>query len=344
MMAFRPALQILGRLVGTRPAELESVAVETWEVAPGERREVPAATMLPGMIDRIQGTEFGTPEAVRRDLLGWFETDEPPTRGYRFRDVDLIDGVLYAAGAQMHLRARGQRMPLYRVPEVIGFATLYESWVGNRWFGNWLTDDCLAYPLTAPHGHPVTTRPADGHVPDYEALLGMTPMRIGDARFDELVLFNDHANNADRRARAWAMRERLIAGRPVVEHPGVFLVRGASGDRRLLVNEMAIAERLERERGFRVLEPSTADVDTIVENCAGARVIAGIEGSQMSHGQIVQPPGSTFLALFPPDRVVSVMKMPSDRQGQGFAVVIGEGAAGDFRVSADEVLATLDLL
>jgi hypothetical protein len=344
MIAFRPALQALGRLVGSRPAELASVAAETWEIAPGERREVPPATMLPGMIDRIRGTEFGPPEAVRRDLLGGFETDQPPTLGYRFRDVDLIDGVLYAAGAQMHLRARGQRMPLYRAPKAIPFATLYESWVGNRWFGNWLTDDCLAYPLIAPHGHPVTTRPSDGHVPEYEARLGMAPTRVGDAHFEELVLFNDHSNNADRRARAWAMRERLIAGRPVVEHPGVFVVRGVSGNRRLLANEMAIAERLERERGFRVLDPSGASVEAIVEACAGARVVAGVEGSQMSHGQVVQPPGSIFFALFPPDRVVSVMKMPSDRQGQGFAAVIGEGEAGEFRVSADEVLATLDLL
>jgi hypothetical protein len=343
MIAFRPVLQTLGRLVGGRPAAFESVAAESWEIAPGERRAVPPATMLPGMIERIRGTEFGPPEVVRRHLVGGFETEEPPTRGYRFRDVDLIDGVLYAAGAQMHLRPRGRRMPLYRAPEAFAFATLYESWVGNRWFGNWLTDDCLAYGLAAAHGRPVTTRPADGHVPDYEARLGMAPTRVGDAHFAELALFDDHANNADRRARARAVRERLIAGRPVVEHPGVFLVRGASGERRLLVNEMAIAERLERERGFRVLDPSRADVPAIVEACAGARVVAGVEGSHLCHGQIVQPPGSTLLALMPPDRVVSVLKMPSDRQGHGFAAVIGADDAGGFRVSADEVLATLDL-
>jgi hypothetical protein len=244
----------------------------------------------------------------------------------------------------MHLRAREQRLPLYRAPEAIGFATLYESWVGNRWFGNWLSDDCLAYPLALAYGNPVTTRPADGHVPGYEARLGMTPTRVGDTHFDELVLFNDHANNGDRRARAWGLRERLIGGRPVIDHPGVFLVRGTSGERRLLVNEMEIAERLERERGFRVLDPSCASVEAIVEACAGACVIAGVEGSHLYHGQAVQPPGSTVLVLCPPDRVVSVLKIPADRQGQGFAVVIGEGEAGAFRLSPDEVMATLDLL
>ena len=344
MIAFRPTLQALSRVAGNRLAGIETVAVERWEISPGEIRLVPSAIMLPGQLDRMVGAEFGTPETVRRDFIGGFETHEPPTMGYRLTDVDLIDGVLYGSGAQTHLRTRGQRLPIYRAPDAIPSASLYESWVGNRWFGNWLTDDCLAYPLAESYGNPVTTRPADGHVPDYEAQLGMTPTRVADAHFEELVIFSDHANNAGRRARAWMVRDRLIGRREIAEHPGVFLLRGRSGERRVLVNEMQIAERLARERGFRVLDPSRASVDAIVEACAGARVVAGIEGSQMSHGQIVQPPGSTFLALFPPDRVVSVMKMPADRQGQRFAAVIGEGGADEFRVSADEVLATLDLL
>ena len=102
--------------------------------------------MLPGQLERIRGTEFGTPETVRRDFLGGFETHEPPTLGFRLSDVDLIDGVLYGTGAQMHLRPRGQRLPLYRAPIEMPAGALYESWVGNRWFGNWLSDDCLAYP------------------------------------------------------------------------------------------------------------------------------------------------------------------------------------------------------
>ena len=107
---------------------------------------------------------------------------------------------------------------------------------------------------------------------------------------------------------------------------------------------MEIAEKLERDRGFRILDPSNATVAEIVEACAGARVIAGIEGSQMAHGMMIMPEDATLLAIMPPDRVVSVMKIPTDRQGQGFAAVIGEGVAEAFRVSWDEVAGTLDLL
>ena len=73
-------------------------------------------------------------------------------------------------------------------------------------------------------------------------------------------------------------------------------------------------------------------------------MIAGIEGSQLAHGMMVMPDNATFFAIFPPDRVVSVMKMPVDRQGQTFAAVIGEGRAHEFSVRWEEIAGTLDLL
>lgn len=344
MISLRPACQMIGGLLGHPPGDLEALAVESWEIAPATPRHIPPARMLPGQIDRMCGAEFGTMETVRRDLLGDFDVTDGPTVGFRLRDIDLIDGVLRGPGVTRHLRQRARRLPLYRTPREIARGALYESWVGNRWFGNWLSDDCLAYPLVVGAGEVLTTRPATGHVPDYEARLGMTPRRIGDVRFEDLVLVNDHANNRHREARARAMRDRLLAGMEVVEHPGIYLLRGRTGDLRVLVNEMALAERLERERGFRVMDPSTASVAEIVAACAGARVIAGIEGSQLAHGMMVMPDTATFLAIFPPDRVVSVMKMPVDRQGQTFAAVIGEGRAHEFSVRWEEIAGTLDLL
>ena len=42
--------------------------------------------------------------------------------------------------------------------------------------------------------------------------------------------------------------------------PGVFIVRGATGSRRVLQNEMELAERLRDRRGFTVLDPIKEDV------------------------------------------------------------------------------------
>lgn len=47
------------------------------------------------------------------------------------------------------------------------------------------------------------------------------------------------------------------------------------------------------------MDPSTASVAEILAACAGARVIAGIEGSQLAHGMMVMPDDATFFAIFP---------------------------------------------
>ena len=64
-------------------------------------------------LQRIRGTEFGSIEAVTRHLAGDFETVQPPTLGFRLKQADLVDGVLYANGAASPLRQRGRRWPAY---------------------------------------------------------------------------------------------------------------------------------------------------------------------------------------------------------------------------------------
>jgi hypothetical protein len=221
---------------------------------------------------------------------------------------------------------------------------IYESWVGNRWFGTWLLDDCLAYRLAERFGQPVTTaRAACGHAFEYELRLGMAPRRLERARFDELIVFRDFFNTADRKARADDFRRRLVGSAPPAVHPGVFLLRGQRGTRRVLANERALAEQLARTRGLRLLDPESSSVAEIVAACAGARVVAGVEGSQLVHGLMLMPPAATLLVLQPPDRVASVLKSATDRQGQRFAFVVGIGDQSAFRVDPGEVLRTLDL-
>ena len=298
---------------------------------------------LPEQLERIRGTEFGSRATIVRDFVGDFETLQGSTLGFRVKDVDLVDGALYTARARKHLRQRDRRVPAYRVPTELAHGALYETWVGNRWFGNWLQDDCLTYRLAERFGSPVTTTlSAGGHVPDYEALLGMRPRRVAEVHFEELTLFRDFAHNSSKTSRADDLRARLVAQVPVVAHPGVFLLRGASGQRRYLANERTLAEKLAMERGFRIVDPSTASVEDIVRACAGARVVAGVEGGHLAHGLMLMPPDAILLVIQPPDRVVSVLKMATDRQGQTYALVVAAGDQGAFRVDLEEVDRTLD--
>jgi len=344
-LATRRLRNRLRKAAGIESEDFLARAVESWEVAPACETDFPAAIMLAGHLERITGTIFGNHQETMQALLGQAGRYAGPTRGFRFRDVDHVDGVLYSGSAEWHLRARKARGLLLRRPQESLSGALYEGWSGNRWFGNWLMEDCTAWPLAAVTGMAVTTAPRPGgHVPRYEELLSMTPRRIGDVHFDELILFDDMANNHSRVARAAAMREMLRAGRPDTQFPGVWLMRGQTGDVRVMVNEEEIAGLLAERHGFKVVWPERHGVDELLDICTGARVVAGVEGSQLVHGLAVMAPGGTLLTVQPPDRVTAAMQVMSDRLGHRFALLVAEGDTHRFRVAPDEMLRIHDLV
>jgi hypothetical protein len=346
MISFRPLVQQARQALGRAPVDLEDRAVERWTISPGGRRAVPPAKFLDGQLDRILGTEFGSVEDVARDLRGGHESRDGETLGFRLKHVDFVDGVLYGPGCIRHLRQRSRWRPWYRVPAEALSGSLYETWIGNRWFGSWLMEDCVSHELARQQGRPVTTAPlaAQGHARAYEQLLDMNPRRVSAVHFDELIVFRDSAGNEGKRQRAQQMRDRLVSNVSCESHPGVFILRGQAGDRRVLLNEMALAQQLAARRGFKLLDPLASSVDEIVAACAGARVVAGVEGSQLVHGLVCMPPDATLFVIQPPHRVVSVLKLVTDRQGQSFAFVIASGGTDEFTVEPDEVERTLDLL
>lgn len=344
MFSLRPLTYRLGLLMGLGGGDLAAAADERWHVAPAETLEVPPAIILDGQAERITQTMFTTLPLLIQSLDGDPAEDIAPTMAYRLTDVDIVDGVLYSHGVSVHLRERRHKMSLGHL-EAMERGAFSESWVGNRWFGNWLLDDCLTYRLAEEAAQPVTTMPhRGGHVPRYEELLSISQRRITDAHLDEVVIFDDHANNSHRMARARDMRARLTAGLTPKQVPGVFLLRGRSGDARVLENETEIAERLARERGFRIMFAEDHSVDELMAACAGASIIAGVEGSQLNHGIAAMPAGGTLLTLQPPDRATTAMKLLTDRWQQHFAMVVGQGGAGSFRIDWDEVARTLDMI
>jgi len=336
-------------------ATLESLAVKTWEIAPGSTAIAPAAFFLPNQLERVTGWEealFYPNEHPRRTMEGVGRVEHGATRGFLLKDVWMIDGALYKGNAKSWLTPGG-RFPGIRVENEIDRGALYCTMGGNKWFGTWLMDDCLTYRLACDEGVPVTTAPfADNvsiarngilHAPGYERWLGMNPLRLRNAYFRELVIFNDLSQNLNKHLRFRAMGEQLLSHVNVSTHPGVFILRGGHGALRRLRNEMEVAERLRDRRGFRILDPATCDVPTIVAACAGAQTVVGIEGSQLIHGVNVLPPGGSLLVLQPPNRFLCFFKYLTDRDHQNFGFVVGIPEGDGFRIDPDEVERTLDL-
>ncbi len=151
-------------------------------------------------------------------------------------------------------------------------------------------------------------------------------------------------NNTGKSQRAAQMRRRLLAGRSCSPLPGVFILRGKSGDARVMENERQIAEQMAQTYGFHLLDPMAASVDQIAQLCGEAAVIAGVEGSHLVHGLAMMPPEAALLVFQPPDRTVAALKTLTDRQGQRYALLVGQGSTAGFTVNWDEVRRTLDLL
>lgn len=335
---------------------LESLAVKTWEIAPGSSAIAPPAFYLPNQLERVTGWEealFFPHEHPRRTMEGVGRVEHGPTRGFLLKDVWMIDGALYKGNAKSWLTPAAGRLPGIRVESEIRRGALYCTTGGNKWFGSWLMDDCLTYRLACDEGVPVTTAPFAAnasvtrngilHAPGYENWLGMKPVRLRNAFFHELVIFDDLSQNLDKHLRFRAMGEKLLSHVDVNAHPGVFILRGGTGELRRLRNEMEVAERLRDRRGLRILDPAKSDVPTIVAACAGARTVVGIEGSHLIHGVNVLPPGGSLLVLQPPNRFLCFFKYLTDRDQQHFGFVVGTPERDGFRIDPDEVERTLDL-
>lgn len=342
----RPFLQRLRKQLIGRNSEIESTAIERWEIAAQEVSVIKPAIYLPNQIDRIRDVEFETWDFTLQHFKGGYESVHKPTLGFRLVDVDLIDGVLYSRTASRFLGPHAQKSMAYRAPSLeIKTAAFFESWAGNEYFGNWLMDDCLTYFLAAEYGKPVTSRPdLTGHRPEYQAMIGMAPDMLDRAHFDELIIFEDAGHNENRKLRLQAMQQKLRAGTRPAEAPGVFILRGSTGAQRILSDERAIAEKFAETYGFRIIDPIELSVKEIVEACSTARIIAGVEGSHLAHGIILMQPSTTLFVLQPPERCTSVLKYATDRQDVNYAFVVGFGSNDNIIIPWEDIAATMELI
>lgn len=340
-----PVIDIARRkLFRSVPKYIGRLAAHSWEIAHGETSITRPACFLPNQLERVTGWAFASGHP-RREMEGRIEVTHSPTIGFLLKNAWLIDGVLYKGDACTYLQPRASRwLPQLHVENEIDRGAVFCTSGGNKYFGQWLMDDCVTYPLAAVEGIPVTTdQPVNPHTPAYEDLLDMRPARVHSAFFKEVVIFEDIGQNRYKHARFRAMSEKLLSHVKVQTHPGVFILRGNTGEKRLLNNEMELAEYLHDKRGFRILDPAKADVQTILATCAGAQTVVGVEGSGLMHGILVLPPGGAVLTLQPPNRFVSLYKHLTDRDHQKFGFVVGIAEGSGFRIDSDEIERTLDL-
>lgn len=340
-----PLARLVRRALTRDPVDdLTRAATRTWELSPSTRVVVPPAIALEGQLTRVTGWVFGAERDQRASLAGR-EVVHAPTRAFQLDDAYLLDGTIYAGRESRWLMPKTRALPPIHVESAFDHAAIHESANGIRWFGMWLVDDTPAYALAHAEGTVIApARALSPHAAAYERWLGIAPERTQAAYVRRLVVFDDVGQNADKRRRFNANRVALRARFSTTPHPGVFVLRGLAGDRRVLQNELELAEHLRVFRGFTVLDPMAVELETLLTACAGARVVAGVEGSALAHALMVMAEDAALLVLEPPDRFCALYKDLTDRDGQRFAYVVGTPSAGSFTVDRTELERTLDLL
>lgn len=331
---------------------LEQLSTRNWPLEPPSVSTSSRAHFLPGQLERILESVY-TDDPIR-DMLGGFEVHHGPARAYLFKNVLQANDSLYKGKyridmcSRRHLSNRQKYLPPVHVTTELERASIYSTYDGNEFFGLWLTDDCPAYGLASKEGTPVTCLSTYGRYPhqmEYESLLGMSPMRATTAFMKEAVIVDDGwSHGTSKHERFAALRHKLLARCPHTSHPGAFILRRDSGKNRPMANELEVAEYLRDKRGFKILDVTRHTASEMLAACAGARVLAGIEGSHLVNGLVVLNPGATLLALQPPDRFSGVLKLTADMEDIHYAFVVGMPGEQGFTIDPQEIERTLDLV
>jgi len=344
MLTLLPTKHLFRRLAHLPRREAQMLASRSWQIAPAETTIAPPAFFLPGQLDRVTAYEFASPNFAA-EMLGGFEVRHAPTIGYLIKDALLAGGVVYKDNASTFLATDRKKAPPFTIRNEIARGALFGTPGGIRYFGQYLLDDCATYPMAREEGLPVTiAQDITPHTAEYEKLLGMEPRRVDAALFRELVVFDDFGKNSHKRGRFLVLIDKLTPKKGRPPHEGVFILRGATGARRVLCNERELAEQLKSNRGFRILDHTKCSVHEILTVCAGSKYIVGVEGSQLVHAIMASSSGASLLVLEPPFRFATPLKDVADYIGMRFGFVVGTPVEDDFTIELDEVERTLDLM
>lgn len=331
------------RCLGGSP-RLADVAEKSWVLVPAEPAVIPPAIFDEDDLARVTGVDSDSSREIEWRRIRGGALEYRPSVAYQLRDAVLSKGHVILPNLVRRVTTEaspwwGRYTSTETEPSLLT-ATLNSS----RYFGHWMMDE-LTRILAAPSfGQPVAPpRSLSTHQHDYLKLLALFQHERSDVLFRQLIIIDDRTQNSYRRERYAILRERAQRGRQIVPCEGVMLLRKQTGVARILVNEEELAEKL-AQRGFRSLCPTEHTVAEILDACMGARIVVGVEGSQMIHALLVIQDRGTLVTLQPPNRFNNILKTYCDGLGLQYAFAVGHQRGNGFLVKPTNVLRLLDRL
>lgn len=352
MLRLSPAVGYALRSVGGwRSIHWRAAAVETWELAPAEDRENARPLCIDGQLEKAQRLDHGPAKENLPRLLST-TLRHKATTAHLLKNVDLAGTSLFSG--RMHHFVSDRYPPIFSHERVAAIprAVFASAYSGNRWFGHFILDTsplCLmAWDVARERGMEVVMAPfvtdSLGQRRRYLELLDIEARGVSSARFDELVIVDPLGLNRYHRSKFEEIRRRIRKSiRASLGDHKVYLRRGSHGDLREPENVSEI-EAVLSEHGFHILDPSSMKLDALVAALLDARVILGVEGSQLTHALPTAADRATLLTLQPPRRFGTPLKVYAEQIGLRWGFLIGQQRSGEsWVVDLDELRRTLDL-
>jgi len=335
---------LLGRLFSPR-SDIRNAAAAADVLCPQETTVGEPAVYLDGQLDKIVRVQDETTLDIEMARIKGGRRLHAPTIAYRIDSPVLLDGALYKGRNNRLIAPPGTVRFRDKEPRHFKTAALSSSYVGIKYFGHWLRDDCSTYLLAKDQGDPLCIRSPEW--PDkaaYADLFEQDWSATDRAFIDRLTVLQDFSQNSLKRKRYEVLRT-MVRRRTKPANPGgiVYLRRGAGGKPRILENEDALIDAL-ANRGVTVLMAEETSVEAILSALLDAGILITVEGSQQEHAAFALSEQGGVIALQPPDRFNNLVKDWAECLGMAYGFVVGDRVEKGFSIDISAVLRTIDLV
>jgi hypothetical protein len=341
----------LWRLLGNRTDK--EVCEKEWIIAPACVTNTRPALYLSGALDRITASSATSNLELEMRRIKGGRTEHAATVARLLKNAVLRDGFIYKKAAKIALSVKEERIFTERqASEQKELAVVACGLTDIRFFGHWMTDGIPLLMAARELGPPIRNAdPLTGHQQEYLSMLDLRYDPFSGGKIRELIVLEDYGQNDYKRERYDKIRARFKEIAPKPAHPGALLLRGTSGvvapdaqgNRRILVNEEEIARYLQ-SIGFQLVDSTKQSAREIVEKTSGAKIVIGVEGSQIPHGLFTMADQGTLINILPPFHFNNVLKGQTDCMGLNYAFTVGEVCDGGFRLPVETLEKTLDLV
>lgn len=316
--------QVLRKKFLGRPIDFNSDKYEVVTLCEAEKQYVNLPSYIDSHLSRITAT---VPTSTIETELSWlFKQDlvHGPTKLYKLNDVNIGKSGIWADSSNFLTRTVNQNRDLKVVN--LESAILVDSDYSANYFGHWLLDFISASLISTEKSPPFSTfKPNYFHANGYQALLDINNVIYSNKGFVKELYFLDDffTQNSYKINRYNELRMRIEKKISINKnnYTGVYIARGITGKKRLLLNEDELINHL-LKKGFYIITPEKKSVEEIASILLNCPFIISVEGSEISHAIITASKSAGYLILMPPNRCSFYFKGTLDGAGHPWGFYI----------------------